>query len=93
MQKVTLTLEVDPVDLFMSPQHAIQRFSLMLLREQQNLMCSVKGMQWSNSTTSGKVVECSPRSLVVLTTENKREELALTGPRLRQLLAATTSRK
>ena len=88
-----LTITVNPVELFMTPEHAIQKFSLLVLQEQQRLVDKMIGLEWNNSQATGKVVDCTCNVIVVKTAENKRHELPVTGPRLRQLLAATTTRK
>lgn len=90
---VKIELDVDPSVLFLNPHQAIQQFSLKVLTERQALVDKMKGMEWNNSTTRGRVVECSHNILVVELPDKKRQELPLTGGRLRQLLQAVTTRK
>lgn len=90
---VLVSVEVDAVDLFMRPHQVIQRMSLKALQERQRLIDSVKGEEWRNSTSSGKVVDCCSRSITVELEDGSRKELGVTGARLRQMFADTTTRK
>lgn len=90
---VKVEMDVDTTMLFMKPQHVIQQFSLRILQERQTLLESMKGLEWKNSSTSGKVEDCSTTVIVIQSADGKKHELPLTGQRLRQLLAAVTTRK
>lgn len=90
---VLISVEVDAVDLFMRPHQVIQRMSLKALQERQSLIDSVKGEEWRNSTTNGKVVDCCSRCITVELEDGSKKELAVTGARLRQMFADTTTRK
>ena len=90
---VKLEMDVDPVTMIVKPQQAIQEFSLILLGKRQQLLDSLKGMEWNNSTTHGKIVDCSANSITVELPNKEKKELQMTGPRLRQLILAATTRK
>ena len=89
---VKIEIDVDPVTMFTKPQQAIQEFSLLLLSERLKLLERVKGMEWSNSTAKGKIVDCTNSVIVIELPSKEKQELQLTGQRLRQLLAAVTTR-
>lgn len=90
---VKITVDVDPSVLYMRPQQAIQQFSLELLKEREVLLRSLKGIRWNDKTACGNVVECTPNYIIIEGEDRRRQEVQMTGQRLRQLLAAATIRK
>lgn len=88
---VKIELDVDPAVMFMKPHQAIQEFSLLLLSERQRLIEKIKGTEWSNSTTKGRIVDCSSNIITVELPNKEKKELQITGSRLRQLIAAVTT--
>jgi hypothetical protein len=92
VKDMKIEIDVDPATMFSKPQQVIQEFSLILLSERIKLLERVKGMEWNNSTTKGRIVDCSNNAIVIELPSKERQELQLTGQRLRQLLAAATTR-
>ena len=90
---VKMEIDVDSTLLFLKPNQLIQQFSLRILQERQALLDSMKGIEWKNSSMSGKVEDCSTTTIVIQSTDGKKHELPLTAQRLRQLLTAVTTRK
>ena len=90
---VKLEIDVDPSLLFLKPQHVMQTFSLHVLQKRQELLEGMKGLEWKNSTASGRVHDCTSTAVVVLLPDGTKQELPLTKARLSQLCAAATTRK
>ena len=87
-----IEMDIDENVLFMNPQQAIQEFSLKLLADRAKLVDNIKGMEWKNSTTKGKIVDISTNIITVETQDKKKHELPVTSHRIRALLAAVTTR-
>jgi len=90
---VKLELDVDPVNLFMKPEHALQQFSLVVAKARESMLSSMKGIEWNNSTSKGTVHDCNTAHIVIRQPDNTLTQIPLTGARLRQLVTATTTRK
>jgi len=90
---VKLEIEVDPEVLFMKPEHALRQFSLVVAKTRESMRSSMKGIEWNNSTSKGTVYDCNTTQIVIMQPDKTLTQIPLTGTRLRQLVAATTTRK
>lgn len=89
---VHIEVDLDPELVFMKPQQAIQQLSLIVLAERESLLRRFRGTTWNNSSTKGVVCDCSQTTITIELPDKTKKELPITTARLRQLLAATTTR-
>lgn len=91
MRKIVYEIP-DDEQLFVRPHQIVQSLALLVTKEREDLISQLRGAEWNNSTTKGKVVDCTTQHIVVQLPDKTKQELPLTQARLRQLLA-TTKRK